>query len=65
MSKTEEQESVLAWRKSQYSINNGACTEVAATRGSVLVRDSLGRSGVQLRFTSDVWREFTSRVKDV
>jgi Domain of unknown function (DUF397) len=63
MSKTEEQEGVLAWRKSKYSINNGACTEVAAIRGSVLVRDSLGQSDVKLRFASDVWHEFTARLK--
>ena len=64
MSKTEDQESVLAWRKSKYSINNGACAEVAAAPGSVMVQDSLGRPAVQLRFASEVWREFVARLKD-
>jgi hypothetical protein len=64
MSKAEEQEGVLAWRKSKYSVVNGACAEVAATTGNVMVRDSLGQSGVRLRFPSEVWREFTARIKD-
>ncbi len=63
MSKTEDQEGVLAWRKSKCSVANGACAEVAVTPGSVLVRDSLGPPGVQLRFGSEAWREFTARVK--
>jgi Domain of unknown function (DUF397) len=64
MSKAAEQDGILSWRKSKYSVANGACTEVAATPGSVMVRDSLSRSAVQLRFASQVWREFTARVKD-
>ncbi len=63
MSKAEEQEDVLTWRKSKYSVANGACTEVAAIPGGVMVRDSLGGSDVRLRFASEVWREFATRVK--
>ena len=64
MSKAAKQEGILTWRKSKYSVANGACTEVAATPASVMVRDSLSRSAVQLRFASEVWREFTARVKE-
>jgi Domain of unknown function (DUF397) len=63
MSKTEDQESVLTWRKSKYSVVNGACAEVAAIPGIVMVRDSLGRPDVQLRFAPAAWQEFTDRLK--
>ncbi len=63
MSKTEDQESVMAWRKSKCSVANGACTEVRAVPGSVMVRDSRVPFGVQLRFAPAVWQEFTAHLK--
>ena len=63
MSKTEDQESVLAWRKSKHSVANGACMEVKAFPGSVMVRDSHVPLGVQLRFAPAVWQEFTAHLK--
>ena len=64
MSKTEDQEGVLAWRKSKYSVANGACAEVRAVPGSVMVRDSRAASGVRLRFASAVWQEFAAHLKE-
>jgi uncharacterized protein DUF397 len=63
MSKTEQQEGMPTWRKSQYSIANGSCAEVAAVPGTVMVRDSVGPSNVQLQFQSMVWREFIAHIK--
>jgi hypothetical protein len=63
MSKTEQEERVPFWRKSKHSINGGNCTEVAAVHGTVMVRDSVSRSTVQLRFAPEAWREFTDRLK--
>jgi hypothetical protein len=63
MSKTEQQEGMPTWRKSRYSVNNGSCAEVAAVLGTVMVRDSVGPSNVQLRFASRAWRAFIAQVK--
>ncbi len=63
MSKTEQQEGMPTWRKSTYSIHNGACTEVAAIPGAVLVRDSVSQSGIQLSFLSGTWRTFIAHLK--
>lgn len=65
MSKTEQQEGMSTWRKSTYSINNGACTEVAAIPGAVLVRDSVSQSGIQLSFLSGAWQTFIAHLKAV
>jgi hypothetical protein len=52
------------WRKSSYSTDLGACTEVAALPGgAVAVRDSKNPGGGLLRFTVDEWRAFLSGVK--
>jgi hypothetical protein len=63
MSKTEQQEGAPTWRKSSYSISNGSCTEVAAVPETVLVRDSVSSSSVQLGFAFTAWREFIARIK--
>lgn len=63
MSKTEQQESGPIWRKSSYSVGNGACAEVAETGGIVLVRDSAGSATRRLRFPAKVWREFIARTR--
>jgi hypothetical protein len=63
MSETEERGSVLLWRKSSYSVGNGACTEVAAAGEIILVRDSAGLATGQLRLPAAAWRELIRRVK--
>jgi hypothetical protein len=50
--------------KSAYSSSNGGnCTEVAATPGAILVRDSKNPDGSRLAFGPDPWRAFADRVK--
>jgi hypothetical protein len=63
MSKTEQQESVLNWRKSTRSVANGACVEAATIPGTVMVRDSVTPSEVKLRFAAGAWQEFIDRLK--
>lgn len=63
MSETERPGSLLAWRKSGYSISNGACAEVAALPGTVMVRDSVSPAEVQLRFASRAWQQFIEGIK--
>lgn len=49
----------LTWRKSSYSGNEGgACLEVAAARGIVLVRDSKDPASEQLAIHRLSWAEF-------
>jgi predicted secreted Zn-dependent protease len=64
MSETERPDSPLAWRKSGHSISNGACAEVAAFPGTVMVRDSVSPSAAQLRFASSTWQQFIAGLKD-
>jgi hypothetical protein len=48
---------VLAWRKSSYSGDNGgACVEVGTTGPAVAVRDSTHRDGPQLSFAASTWQ---------
>jgi len=52
------------WRKSSYSGNSGGnCTEVAAARAVVLVRDSKDPDGAKLAFSVKAWRAFAAKVK--
>jgi hypothetical protein len=64
MSETEQYEGILLWRKSSYSIANGACVEAAAAASAVLVRDTVSLAGGRLRFPPRAWREFVARVKE-
>jgi Domain of unknown function (DUF397) len=48
----------INWRKSAYSVNNGNCTEVASTAGTVLVRDSQDPDGLVLRYAANSWTSF-------
>lgn len=63
MSKTRQSEDVLTWRKSSYSVANGACVETAAVLGAVLVRDMVNPAGGHLLFSARAWRDFTARTK--
>lgn len=63
MSKTEQHEGNLIWRKSSYSIANGQCVEAAAVPGTVMARDTVRPAGGQLRFSAEAWQEFTARIK--
>lgn len=56
------EEACLAWRKSTAS-NSGACVEIAVLERSVLVRDSMDRSGPVLRLPSAVWSAFLARAR--
>lgn len=52
----------LTWAKSSYSSNeDAACVEVAATPGTVLVRDSKDTAGPRLTFGPGAWSAFVSR----
>ncbi|WP_064455917.1 DUF397 domain-containing protein [Streptomyces hygroscopicus] len=52
---------VLEWIKSSYSTADGpSCVEVAATPGTVHVRDSKDRQGPQLAFTPGAWADFVT-----
>ena len=49
----------LTWRKSSYSGSEGGqCVEVAASSGTVHVRDSKDKTGPVLSFTADEWAAF-------
>ncbi|MEH0819778.1 MULTISPECIES: DUF397 domain-containing protein [unclassified Micromonospora] len=49
----------IKWRKSSRSDNNGgACVEIAAVNGSILIRDSKDACGPVLRFGRQPWHVF-------
>ena len=56
------------WRKSSYSVGNGACAEVAMVGGqggyAVAVRDSKN-PGPVLEFSPAAWMKFLATVKGV
>jgi Domain of unknown function (DUF397) len=53
-----------AWRKSQQSISNGACVEVAEPlAGVIAVRDSKNPLGPVLTYDSASWNAFLDSVK--
>ena len=52
------------WRKSSYSGSNGGnCIEVAATAGTVAVRDSKDLAGHILAFGPRDWQRFADQLK--
>lgn len=53
----------LAWRKTRYSIGNGDCVEVAATRGSIAVRDSKNTGGPVVEYSLGAWQGFLAATK--
>ncbi len=52
--------STLEWHKSSYSdsSNSSECVEVAATPGTILIRDSKNPDGPRLTFTPTTWAGF-------
>lgn len=57
-------ETADSWRKSSYSgANGGECVEVAATAGTVMVRDTKDRNGNVLSVPPNAWRAFACALK--
>jgi hypothetical protein len=54
---------VKNWYKSTRSAANGECVEIAASPGSIVVRDSKDPQGPVLRFATESWREFIELVR--
>ena len=53
--------SALEWIKSSYSTDDGpACVEVAATPGTIHVRDSKNVQGPQIVFAPEAWAGFVA-----
>ncbi|WP_284417698.1 DUF397 domain-containing protein [Streptomyces albus] len=53
----------MAWTKSSHSSNEGPdCVEVAATPGTVHVRDSKNVAGPRLSVPPGVWADFIASV---
>ncbi len=63
MPETEQSEGIPGWRKSTFSISNGACVEAATVINAVVVRDTVSPAEGQLRFPAGAWRDFIVRVK--
>ncbi|MEV0123522.1 DUF397 domain-containing protein [Streptomyces sp. NPDC050703] len=59
---TAEESATLDWFKSSYSSSNepGDCVEVAATLGTVHVRDSKDTRDSQLTVTATTWVHFVT-----
>ena len=53
----------LSWRKAQVSIANGACVEVAAFQGMVMIRHSKDPDGPVLEYTPAEWHAFLHGAK--
>ena len=54
---SEVERASLAWLKAQASTHNGACVEIASTRGRIAIRDSKDPDGPILVYTP---AEFTA-----
>jgi hypothetical protein len=53
-----------AFRKSSYSVAQGACVEVGSQfPGVVLIRDSQNADGASIPIARNGWRRFISQVK--
>jgi Domain of unknown function (DUF397) len=63
MSEADQRDSILIWRKSSYSIANGACVEAVTVPGMIMIRDTVSPADGQLQFDARAWREFVERTK--
>lgn len=63
MSPEDLEASMLQWRKSRRSANNGACVEVAPINGRIAVRDSMNPIGSRLLYPALSWQNFTRSIK--
>jgi hypothetical protein len=53
-----------AFRKSRYSVAQGACVEVGSQfPGLVVIRDSQNADGARVPVAPNAWRRFISQVK--
>jgi hypothetical protein len=53
-----------AFRKSSYSVSQGACVEVGSQfPGLVVIRDSTHMDGARIPISPNDWRQFISHVK--
>jgi hypothetical protein len=59
-----KRESLIAWRKSRHSADQGNCVEIAESPASMLVRDSQDRSGPVLTVVAEQWRHLVRRIQD-
>jgi len=53
----------LAWRKARRSANNGACVELAAANGQILIRDSQDQNGPVMKYSECSWDLFIANAK--
>jgi Domain of unknown function (DUF397) len=51
------------WRKSSFSIGNGACVEAGSGDGGVGVRDSKLAKSPVLKFGTGEWKRWTGQLK--
>lgn len=53
----------LDWRRSQLSVNNGQCLELARAEGMIAIRDSKDPSGPVLMYTPAEFHAFLDGAK--
>lgn len=54
----------LEWRKSQLSVHNGQCVELARAGGMIAIRDSKNPAGPVLMYTPAEWSAFLHGAKN-
>lgn len=56
--------SLIEWRKSRFSADQGNCVEIGSLSVSVLVRDSEDITGPVLAVTHDQWTQFLRHLRN-